>query len=383
MLYEKVSRNEPCPCGSGKKYKKCCGMQKTVSITSIIEKEVLELQVELIQYAMNEYDIEIDNDFEDLVESLLTEDEEEMEFYVFLHTLWFAIIEPIDNGETILQRFIRERSRTIKRSKVKEILHSWTNPRPIAGRVIEIDSSYLTVLDALTEEAFMIKQLEPLELQENMFVFGFVVPFGADSIFLPTPFDSIGTEDFKEEKYLKGMYEESGYKNPIAFLEDEFIHLMNEIPFVTIGYGAENFEWKNPKHKEVAALYEEKMQEMGAPSTNTATGIILWYKYCEKFPRLVKKPETYAAAIHYINLTVNPLLEPTKKEIAAKYGISPSTLGTAITDMEIDLSDEIRQLKGLYLEQIVESLEAEGIGFPEDFEAEFADEEDDDGNLPF
>ena len=24
----KVGRNEPCPCGSGKKYKKCCGMVK-------------------------------------------------------------------------------------------------------------------------------------------------------------------------------------------------------------------------------------------------------------------------------------------------------------------------------------------------------------------
>ncbi|MCK7579691.1 MAG: SEC-C domain-containing protein [Chromatiales bacterium] len=24
---EKVGRNEPCPCGSGKKYKKCCGLK--------------------------------------------------------------------------------------------------------------------------------------------------------------------------------------------------------------------------------------------------------------------------------------------------------------------------------------------------------------------
>ncbi|MGN1105021.1 MAG: SEC-C metal-binding domain-containing protein [Huintestinicola sp.] len=23
---KKIGRNEPCPCGSGKKYKKCCGM---------------------------------------------------------------------------------------------------------------------------------------------------------------------------------------------------------------------------------------------------------------------------------------------------------------------------------------------------------------------
>ena len=25
---DKIGRNDPCPCGSGKKYKKCCGMGK-------------------------------------------------------------------------------------------------------------------------------------------------------------------------------------------------------------------------------------------------------------------------------------------------------------------------------------------------------------------
>ncbi|NLC12153.1 MAG: hypothetical protein GX767_07880, partial [Firmicutes bacterium] len=25
ITVKKVGRNEPCPCGSGKKYKKCCG----------------------------------------------------------------------------------------------------------------------------------------------------------------------------------------------------------------------------------------------------------------------------------------------------------------------------------------------------------------------
>jgi uncharacterized protein YecA (UPF0149 family) len=25
---KKVGRNDPCPCGSGKKYKKCCGMKR-------------------------------------------------------------------------------------------------------------------------------------------------------------------------------------------------------------------------------------------------------------------------------------------------------------------------------------------------------------------
>jgi len=26
---QKIGRNDPCPCGSGKKYKKCCGKQDT------------------------------------------------------------------------------------------------------------------------------------------------------------------------------------------------------------------------------------------------------------------------------------------------------------------------------------------------------------------
>lgn len=28
---EKVGRNEPCPCGSGKKFKKCCGLSAALS----------------------------------------------------------------------------------------------------------------------------------------------------------------------------------------------------------------------------------------------------------------------------------------------------------------------------------------------------------------
>lgn len=31
MVNLKIGRNEPCPCGSGKKYKKCCGLLEDIS----------------------------------------------------------------------------------------------------------------------------------------------------------------------------------------------------------------------------------------------------------------------------------------------------------------------------------------------------------------
>lgn len=374
MMPVKVNRNDPCPCGSGKIYIKCCGIQKTVSITSIIEKEVMDLQTQFIQYAMDGYDMDIDGDFSSKVNQLIIENENEMDFFIFVHMVWFSLFVPMDAGKTILQHFIEERSRITKRPQVKEILQSWTNPRPIAGRMLEHTPGYLVMRDTLTEEVIRIKLLEELDVIENAFLFAFVVPFGKEWILFPTVFDSEGQEGAKEESFLIAEYEQSGYDAPVEFLMDEFLELMNALPYATAGYSPEDFKWKRDAHKEVAVLFEEKMKEIDAPGPVIASGIILWYKYCESEPKLIKKRETYAAALHYINLTVNPLIDVTKKEIASQYGISPSTLGTAIKDMEYDLQQEIKELKGLYLEQIIEDLEAEGIGLPFDFEDELEDD---------
>ncbi|MGG0720027.1 SEC-C domain-containing protein [Robertmurraya massiliosenegalensis] len=359
----KVSRNEPCPCGSGKKYKKCCGMQKTVSITSIIEKEVVDLQVQLIQYATREYEFEIEQDFEAKVEELLIEGEEEMEYYLFIHTVWFALFEHVDNGGTILQRFIEEKSRMIQRPKVKEILQSWTNPRPIAGRLLSIDASNMTVLDTLTEETLAIKLLEPIDSEENSFVFGFLVPFGNEWALFPTAFDLEGEEDDKDEQFIKDRFEVSDYEDPIEFLEEEMIFIMNELPYASIEYGASDFIWSDESHKAIAQLYENEMKKLDAPPMAIAGGIILWYRYCEKVSQLTKKPATYAAAIQYINMTINPLIKVTKKEVALQYGISPSTLSVAVTEMEAVVKEEIIDMRSMYLEEIVEAFEDEDMPF--------------------
>jgi len=37
-MSKKIGRNDPCPCGSGKKYKKCCLDSKSVPINKTISK---------------------------------------------------------------------------------------------------------------------------------------------------------------------------------------------------------------------------------------------------------------------------------------------------------------------------------------------------------
>jgi len=54
-----VGRNDPCPCGSGKKYKKCCGKNNVVNIDRLLEREILAQQDKIIDFALINYGQEI------------------------------------------------------------------------------------------------------------------------------------------------------------------------------------------------------------------------------------------------------------------------------------------------------------------------------------
>lgn len=54
-----LKRNDPCLCGSGKKYKKCC-MQKNES-KAIVTQELHQLETEMLYTAFTRYQKELTN----------------------------------------------------------------------------------------------------------------------------------------------------------------------------------------------------------------------------------------------------------------------------------------------------------------------------------
>jgi len=111
-----VGRNDPCPCGSGKKYKKCCMLKNAVSITALLEKDAAALHNRIIDYAVTSYSEELTKDFQEKVEYLIIKDrKKELEFYILAHSIWFIFFKPLEDGTTIMERFIREKGHTIRR----------------------------------------------------------------------------------------------------------------------------------------------------------------------------------------------------------------------------------------------------------------------------
>jgi hypothetical protein len=66
-----------------KKHKKCCGANEAISITHMIEQEM-----------------------DDLQEMLFIDEEQSEQFFEIVHGIWFSLFEQLDDGETILEKFI-------------------------------------------------------------------------------------------------------------------------------------------------------------------------------------------------------------------------------------------------------------------------------------
>ena len=110
---EKIGRNAPCPCGSGKKYKKCC-LNKEEALrpekTSATPKE-LELRDKLLSFSAKE---NYKKDFakayalywrKPLREPLVLDEKEDAGFALFLD--WYIHDFKLGNGLTIIEEFYR------------------------------------------------------------------------------------------------------------------------------------------------------------------------------------------------------------------------------------------------------------------------------------
>jgi len=155
---KKVGRNDPCPCGSGNKYKKCC-LPKTRSSQKIDEDE-RGLRQAILEFANAErfaYDLKSafaiyrkgleDSDFE--------EPEEEITFID-----WFIHDYPCaGSGEPVIKIFAKEKASTLN-ERQRRILKEWQNTLFGVYEVIEIlKGRGVRLRDIVTEEKYFVEDV--------------------------------------------------------------------------------------------------------------------------------------------------------------------------------------------------------------------------------
>jgi uncharacterized protein YecA (UPF0149 family) len=347
MSTVKVSRNEPCPCGSGKKYKKCCGSKDAVSIKEVLNHEIIELQKEARIFALTHYADDIKEDFTDLLEILEDVEGEEKEFYEFVHSFWYILFGTIEEEESIMDEFIRVKMPYISRPRLKSILQSWAEGKAVAGIMTEVTEDQAVIKDTLTGKTYSVSLFGDLHgFEEGNFAFAILLPYGEEYLAFPAIFDLPKEHAAKFEDYIQYSFEEEAYDNPEEYLAEYLVDLMNNTPKSTSAAPTmDNFDWPSKGTKQVAEIFRDDMIEAGEEPWIIGMGISLWMDYCEKTGKQVKKPDNYVAGLRYLVTTIADSKENlTQKEFGEKYGINASRVSTYYGEIYNEVEDTIRKL---------------------------------------
>lgn len=340
---KKIGRNDLCPCGSGKKYKNCCGKSNVITMESLIEKELMNVQVDLLKFALENYEEEVNEFIADWIEDLDIPEEALEMFYLF--TLVWAITDFEIYGKTILEHFIDKKGSKWNRPRIRNILPTWSQAKPSVAIIEEQDENQLLTLeDIFTNEIKKVKVLEDHPVETGGIVVGILLPAGEIFIFFTSFIDLPAGLTEKVKKGVYQLFEKSDEGNPNEFLSTFYPEILYFFIFGP-NPAAEDLEWLSPKHLEVAQEFQDYMEDI-YDEVIIKLGVYLWHQYCLKKNPKVMKPSVYVATLRYLIDQFIPYGEwVTQNELAEEFEISSSSLSAKYRDMEKVLKEELEELE--------------------------------------
>lgn len=322
-ILSKIKRNEPCPCGSGKKYKKCCGASPvTEPESTVINDELERLHHELNSFAMNKYGDDINEQTKLYNNPILQNNEETLNVYNVGLTIWILFNAPfIENNQTIFDVFYNNNKSRMSQL-TRHMLSEWPKKAPSVYEVMSVDrqtKQFVTVKDILTNDSYPIPFHEEDDFIEGSVIIGTLVPFIDYHSFLFTMIKLYRHDKDTLTQLLQQYSAEDGGLQ--KHFPDFLAHALVD--------GVKANEWDNPLYEEVVQLFAKHMVDKDYADDIILKGFTLWNTYCKKEKPSFKNIESYAAALEYLVQKKLPnMTTVTQSQLAKEYNTSPGTVST-------------------------------------------------------
>lgn len=319
----KVGRNDPCPCGSEKKYKRCCGKSNVIPFQALhLDDELEKIHHELIEFAVTHYEREIDEMIQNFIEmNIMNEEQSDVETYANLLIAWIIIFEPIVDNKTVLEIFSEQTINKVKNVRVKRAFANWQQAISAVFKIKSVDqknSDLIVAENIFTGKTHKIKHETPQTLQVGDYMMGTLSPFIHNEQFIFVV--SLISADHKPA--LDNLLEI--YDPEMEPMTELFPDWLGEL----IDPDEDELTWFDFEHKRVADLFTQYMEEDDVDSAVIDTGLYFWNIYCIRNNPYVPKASTYAAGLHYLIINVLTDDRVTQAQIAKRYNVSPATVST-------------------------------------------------------
>ena len=312
-----VGRNDQCPCGSGKKYKKCCEGKQQVKVENLFNEEIEStLQTFYSVYPerkdIREY-IELLQKWSPAMNGKL---QRQLIEAVVLDEFFFHA------RPDIWSNYLKRQMKRAVRPQTAALYEQWTSPEIFIGKVESVEERYFKAVHTLTDEAIMIRRENNRPIPEGMYVFAFLLPDGSEQenhrlavstlIFFPADHAKV-FEQFKKDF---AAYDGSAS----AFLKDNHLALWTKL--VAGGYEGEEF---TTFEQDVLQQTKGFLSEQGLVSDRLIA--VLEDYLVEQQPKARKAAAIAAGAIRFGQ--ERGLFDGktfTVKEISENFGVSSSSL---------------------------------------------------------
>ncbi len=332
-----VERNAPCPCGSGKKYKKCCARKEETPLTQLVKEEIDRIcikyseeiftQMHLMNAAEN-----LNRRWQTRLKGLI--DEDEVEELVIAHYLYVVQREQ-------WHRYIMKTINEAIRSQTRTVLTQWNQPIVLIGKVIGDQGKYYEVEEVLGHQTFCIPKVDLNHVTKNDLLIGIVLPDKREidnGVYCLSGIIGVRDGSGKLTKKIEQLAASSQTKNGIEFAEKHMIDVYriifdNEV--ASVQEFADNE--LTPKQQGVLDVFTRKLEEIVGFRQQLENGQMIMISYLLKENPTFRKPEIIAAAVFKAMDNYGMLDEYifySQKEIAEMFGVSVSSMAKHIEPIE-------------------------------------------------
>ncbi|HSJ39403.1 MAG TPA: SEC-C metal-binding domain-containing protein [Planococcus sp. (in: firmicutes)] len=270
-----VGRNDPCPCGSGKKYKKCCGREEAVDLQQVIDAELDGIIMGFAEAGLEPKELNHLNQLLSKWNSALSTGFGKQT----IELLAFEAFVFHDRAD-IWRDYIEQKMKTQKRQRVLDVLALWKEPFYLLAEILEVGSDALQVRENVSGEIRLLEKVGGEKPGES--VFGIVMESLRDGKSVLKPMQGLITIPEFDQELIKKL---------TARLKDGF---SDSLELYELFAEASPDLGLTPFQQDVMALVAEFIDQYGL-NGEVIEGIA--FTFLKEVPLNARKPEGVAAGI--------------------------------------------------------------------------------------
>ncbi|MEI2664781.1 YecA family protein [Rossellomorea sp. LJF3] len=365
-----VGRNEPCPCGSGKKYKKCC--ENVVNIDTLVSQELDVLQAQLYDFIATAQSAEMEESYHHYL-SKMDLMQADPDIYEMAFVSWYGATQKDADGVRLIERFVDKQLSTVTRPQTAEVLESWKNVRVTAGTVEKLDDNTLRVGEAITGDTLIVTEKFG-KLEENSFFLGLLLPNGEKYLPFAQYFIYPAIEKAAME-LVKIRFEQGEFETLHDYLSGQYLEIA-DVGFVL--YSAEKKKagksaatskasgesdatndsdedfadsiegveiWKTPEYNEAITSLQTFLTEKGEDKKESELLVAVLEKYFYTERPTIRNPKIYSGAMVDMAKNIDEIsIRHVQKELAEYFDVSANSISRRSKQIWESYQDTVYEL---------------------------------------